>query len=79
MHKKETLKMHLKMSVIEKKIIPPKASAYAIHHRDSLQRKGGLWPGLNCCDNLFTEQNCANTNNLLSLQVLVKKSMKLIM
>lgn len=33
------------MSVIEKKIIPPNASAYSSspqRHRDNLQRKGGL-------------------------------------
>lgn len=32
----------------------------------------------NLCDNLFTEQNCAQANRFVSVQVLVKKSMKLI-
>lgn len=63
--------MHLKMPVIEKKIILPMCQLMQVHHREPTEERRSLG-GLNHWDNLFTEQNCAHTNKLLSLQVLVK-------
>lgn len=58
------------MSVIEK-ITHPSASGCG--SSPQRQPKEEVRVGLNLCDNLFTEQNCAHANRFVSVQVLAKK------